>query len=107
LHHKHPVQDLSYVQHDSYAALMRSWLAAAVPLDVNATQHLAAFCDTGQPPHANQRDLLLRYSDQGQYMHYARQLAPMLGDISVGVSERGRERGRESAGHNNLTSGEG
>lgn len=87
---------------------MDSWLAAAVPLSAAAAgggqpnsssttttpsstssveEQLAELCDLKKPPHhADQRDIVVRYADNGQYMHYARILAPMLGDISIGVS---------------------
>lgn len=79
-------QDLSYLHEAEYAALMQSWLSAAVHLDANTSSQLQSYCAVKQPPDRDRRDMLLVYADHGQYQHYAQQLAPMLWDISVGVS---------------------
>lgn len=87
------MQDLSYVHKDKYAAIMQAQIAAAAPLrlknySTNSTE-LAAYCNTTLPPlpeTGSGQDLKLYYNDHSQYGHFAKQLAPMMRDISSGVS---------------------
>lgn len=65
---------------------MHAWLTHAVPVAGHDLTELSAFCNPAQPPHSDTSDLIIHYNSHQQFLQYARQLAPMLADISLGVS---------------------
>lgn len=95
LHHAR-LQDLSYLQADRYATLVRHWLSTAHPLRSilqDSKQTLRDFCNTTQPPlpaatspHQSSSDMYITYKDNSEFERLGRELSPMLADVSGGVS---------------------
>jgi hypothetical protein len=84
------------VHKDKYAAIMEAQIAAAAPLrlkdySINSTElGGGGYCNTTLPPFSeahSAQDLKLYYNNHSQYIHFAKQLAPMMRDISSGVSD--------------------
>jgi hypothetical protein len=78
------VQDLSYLQHGRYAALLDSWIAAAEQID---GKQIGKVCQVqqGQSGMTNHPDLVVKYSNLDHYTHLALQLSPMMIDLMVRV----------------------
>lgn len=84
-------ENLSYLLKDNYAALMQSWLAAAVEYDRAKYGSLASYCDVNKPLDAkNPGDLFVTYQGgEGTptaYMNVTKSLVPMLGDLASGFA---------------------
>lgn len=84
-----PLQDLSYLTADRYAALMRHWLSTAKPLSTllhDSKSSLKDYCNITQPLDPDKSDVYLTYKDNADFERLGKDLAPMLFSVSGGVS---------------------
>lgn len=74
--------DLSYLKKDSYAALMKRWLAVAAPL-TKRDNDLARFCSIKAAPDTNATagDMVATYRSPDDFVALANVLKPMMADL--------------------------
>lgn len=77
------MQDLTYLQHGKYAALLDSWIAAAEQVEEKALANCQVQQQQEQAGTANHHDLVVTYSNLDQFRRLALQLSPMMTDLMV------------------------
>lgn len=85
------LQDLTYLQHGKYAALLDSWMAAADQVDGKYLGHLCQM-QQGKSGMVNHRDLVVTYSNLDHFKRLALQLSPMMTDLMGASGLPGNDR---------------
>jgi hypothetical protein len=77
--------DLDFLLGDNYTAALTSWMDQAQVYN-GTVEELQAYCDAGQPDHADTSDLVFKYPKGANgWTRTANHLKPMLSDVREGT----------------------